>query len=99
MRGTETLLRSAGVILSFWLAAMPMTASELTSQYPTVFSCADSPGAAGPRHFRGVLAGVPAIVRVPPRIEKPPILLWHGFGAPGSEAELMEALPLDDVPA
>ena len=45
------------------------------------------------------LGGVPAIVRVPPKISKAPIVLWHGFGPPSSEAALMEALPLDDVPA
>jgi predicted esterase len=45
------------------------------------------------------LGGVPAIVRVPPKISKAPIVLWHGFGPPASEAALMEALPLDDVPA
>jgi predicted esterase len=45
------------------------------------------------------LAGVPAIVRVPVSITKPPILLWHGFGPPASEQALMDALPLDEVPA
>src|SRR5262249_47405158 len=45
------------------------------------------------------LAGVPAVLRLPPKISKPPILLWHGFGPPQSEGALMEALPLDDVPA
>lgn len=45
------------------------------------------------------LAQVPALLRAPPRISKPPILLWHGFGPPASERALMEALPLDDVPA
>ena len=45
------------------------------------------------------LAGVPAILRKPPSISKPPILLWHGMGPPDSEQALMEALPLDDVPA
>lgn len=45
------------------------------------------------------LGGVPAIVRVPPKISKAPIVLWHGFGPPASEAALMNALPLDDVPA
>ena len=45
------------------------------------------------------LAGVPAIVRVPAKITKAPIVLWHGFGPPASEEALMEALPLDDVPA
>jgi predicted esterase len=45
------------------------------------------------------LASVPALLRVPPRITKPPIVLWHGFGPPDSERTLMEALPLDEVPA
>ena len=45
------------------------------------------------------LATVPALVRVPAKVLQPPILLWHGFGPPASEHALMEALPLDDVPA
>jgi dienelactone hydrolase len=45
------------------------------------------------------LASVPALMRVPSKVTQPPILLWHGFGPPGSERALMEALPLDDVPA
>lgn len=46
-----------------------------------------------------VLAGVPAVLRIPATVKKPPIVLWHGLGPPASEAELMEDLPLDDVPA
>jgi dienelactone hydrolase len=45
------------------------------------------------------LATVPALVRIPAKVVQPPILLWHGFGPPASERALMEALPLDDVPA
>jgi dienelactone hydrolase len=45
------------------------------------------------------LADVPAIVRRAKLLSKPPIVLWHGFGPPDSERQLMEALPLDDVPA
>jgi predicted esterase len=45
------------------------------------------------------LGGVPAIVRAPPTISKAPIVLWHGFGPPASEAALMDTLSLDDVPA
>lgn len=45
------------------------------------------------------LASVPALVRMPRQVTRPPILLWHGFGPPASERALMEALPLDDVPA
>jgi hypothetical protein len=41
------------------------------------------------------LAGVPALLRVPKVITKPPIVLWHGFGPPASESALMKALPLD----
>jgi pimeloyl-ACP methyl ester carboxylesterase len=45
------------------------------------------------------LAGVPALLRVPKVITKPPVVLWHGLGPPGGESELMKALPLDDVPS
>lgn len=45
------------------------------------------------------LGDTPALIRIPARISKAPILLWHGFGPPDSERALMEALPLDDVPA
>jgi dienelactone hydrolase len=45
------------------------------------------------------LANVPALLRAPHKMSRPPILLWHGFGPPASERALMEALPLDDVPA
>jgi len=53
----------------------------------------------GPSTIETTLAGVPAILRIPKAIEKPPIVLWHGFGPPASEQALMDALPLDDVPA
>jgi predicted esterase len=49
--------------------------------------------------FETTLAGVPALLRVPKTIAKPPIVLWHGFGPPASEQALMETLPLDDVAA
>jgi predicted esterase len=45
------------------------------------------------------LASVPALLRVPSKVTQPPIVLWHGFGPPASERALMDALPLDDVPA
>lgn len=45
------------------------------------------------------LAGVPAILRVPNVVTRPPIVLWHGFGPPAGEGALMRALPLDEVPA
>jgi pimeloyl-ACP methyl ester carboxylesterase len=52
-----------------------------------------------PTITRTTLAGVPAILRIPAHIGKPPIILWHGFGPPASEGAMMEALPLDDVDA
>ncbi|MGH8144719.1 MAG: alpha/beta hydrolase family protein [Rhodanobacteraceae bacterium] len=45
------------------------------------------------------LAGVPAILRVPGKVTKPPIILWHGFGPPASPQALMDAMPLDRVPS
>jgi len=45
------------------------------------------------------LADVPAILRRPKWVTMPPILLWHGFGPPEDERQLMNALPLDEVPA
>jgi dienelactone hydrolase len=62
-------------------------------------SCARGTGTGDVIHVRTTLAGVPAIVRVPPSITSPPVILWHGFGPPASESALMEALPLDQVPA
>ena len=64
------------------------------------FSCAASGKAADDvMTVSTTLAGVPAILRVPKAIRKPPIVLWHGLGPPASEGELMKALPLDDVPS
>ncbi|HEY8509882.1 MAG TPA: zinc ABC transporter substrate-binding protein [Steroidobacteraceae bacterium] len=54
---------------------------------------------AGPRVARVTLNGVPAILRIPPRVRQSPVLLWHGFGPPDSEEQMMQALPLDEVPA
>jgi predicted esterase len=45
------------------------------------------------------LGDTPAVVRIPARISKAPIILWHGFGPPDNERALMDALPLDEVPA
>lgn len=65
------------------------------------FSCDSASAAAtdGPTVIATTLAGVPALLRVPHKITKSPIVLWHGFGPPDSERALLEALPLDDVPA
>jgi predicted esterase len=64
------------------------------------FSCAASGKAADDVvTVRTTLAGVPALLRVPKVITKPPVVLWHGLGLPAGESELMKALPLDDVPS
>lgn len=48
---------------------------------------------------RVTIAGVPAILKIPNVVTKPPIILWHGFGSPASKEALLQALPLDQVPA
>lgn len=53
----------------------------------------------GDRVITTELAGVPAILHIPAKALKAPIVLWHGFGPPASEQALMRAFPLDDVPA
>ena len=63
------------------------------------FSCAREKTSDPVVATRTTIAGVPALVRVPRSISKPPIILWHGFGPPASEDALMNALSLDDVPA
>jgi predicted esterase len=47
------------------------------------------------------LAGVPVLVRPPanPSLSAPLIVLWHGAGIPGSEENLAEILPLEEVQA
>jgi predicted esterase len=75
-------------------------ASEPISATHEEFSCAASGKATDDvMTVSTALAGVPAILRVPKAIRKPPIVLWHGLGPPASESELMKALPLDDVPS
>jgi pimeloyl-ACP methyl ester carboxylesterase len=61
--------------------------------------CARTSATSYPVVTHTTLAGVPAILRVPEHIRKPPVILWHGFGPPASEGAMMEALPLDDVDA
>jgi predicted esterase len=60
---------------------------------------ADDFNCAAPAVTATTLGPTPVLIRVPARITKPPIILWHGFGPPDSERALMDALPLDDVPA
>lgn len=71
------------------------------AQSKSDFSCATSRAAHDetPSVIETTLGGTPALIRIPAKITKAPIVLWHGFGPPESERELMAALPLDDVPA
>jgi len=79
------------------LAALVVSANAAGSE---AFSCRTlAPHREAAITAETTLAGVPAIVRVPATVTKAPIVLWHGFGPPASEAALMDALPLDDVPA
>jgi predicted esterase len=79
------------------LAALVVSANAVAGE---AFSCSThAPHPDAVTTAETTLAGVPAMVRVPATVTKAPIVLWHGFGPPASEAALMEALPLDDVPA
>lgn len=61
-------------------------------------TCAGTaPAVDGVRTLRLTLAGVPAIVRVPSGASRAAIVLWHGFGRPAGEDELLRAL--DELPA
>lgn len=80
-------------------AAAPVSADARTASADRL-SCSNSASRReAPTTVTAMLAGVPALLRIPGSIEKPPIILWHGFGPPASEQALMEALPLDEVPA
>ncbi len=76
---------------ALWAVASPSTAAT------PALDCEGSGGE--PRVIDITLDGVPALVRIPETTTLAPIFLWHGFGPPASERALMEALPLDGVPA
>lgn len=82
--------------LLYCLCAMAARASNATPESPPPLDCKSSHA---PRVIETRLADVPALVRLPDTVTLPPVLLWHGFGPPASERALMDALPLDDVPA
>jgi len=103
-----TLLRGVVALLLCWstagIAGTPSTsATASTVDTPpgdTSFRCTHLPRNGDEVvTLETTLAGVPAILRVPAHVTRPPIVLWHGFGAPASPHALMEAMPLDDVAA
>ncbi|WP_116810751.1 alpha/beta hydrolase family protein [Steroidobacter cummioxidans] len=90
-------MRAGYAVLAIVCFAMARPAS---AQSDTNFDCASSgAGRASPIVIATTLGETPAIVRIPAKISRSPIVLWHGFGPPANEQALMDALPLDDVPA
>ena len=85
--------------LPLLLLGLPLAAPDPARASVETPLCAAAPPVAEIEVRRTTLAGVPAILRVPKRVSRPPIVLWHGFGPPASEAAMMAALPLDEVPA
>lgn len=98
LRNPSIVPRAALVlVLCLWAAGRSYGATQHDSSTETFCRAARSGQQVATLETR--LADVPALLRAPPKISKPPILLWHGFGPPASERALLEALPLDDVPA
>lgn len=96
--GLVWLVGTLGYAHAAW--AGPQVASNAAADSVMTLRCDQQrPVGEGVRIASTTLAGVPAILRVPPRVSRPPIVLWHGFGPPATEQALMTALPLDDVPA
>jgi len=92
----------AFVLRAFVLRAFVLAATAHAAGAPLCSAVSPSGGSRGPEAARTIqtsLAGVPALLRMPKTISKPPIVLWHGLGPPASAADLMEDLPLDEVPA
>jgi len=83
------------------LASLCLTiAGPASAQRNNDFDCAPTRiGETSAVVIETTLGETPAVVRIPPKISQAPVVLWHGFGPPVSERALMDALPLDDVPA
>ncbi|HEY4210976.1 MAG TPA: prolyl oligopeptidase family serine peptidase [Steroidobacteraceae bacterium] len=83
-----------------WLILSGLLVFSISESYGAEqFTCASPSSDGSVRVEQLTLDGVPALVRVPPHVSKRTIVLWHGFGPPDSEGDLMKALPLDEVPA
>lgn len=99
-RSGATRARNVFIRLGLALMATALSPARATTEnlpHAGHGICAD--GGSGDRVVNAELAGVPAILRIPARVSKAPIILWHGFGPPASEQALMQAFPLDAVPA
>lgn len=99
------IFRALPAALLCILLSNPISAAQTLASPSNVgesahsFRCSDSASRTQVTVVDTTLAGVPATLRIPPSVSKPPIVLWHGFGPPSSERALMASLPLDDVPA
>lgn len=89
-------MRVSYVALASLCLGMALTTSAQSSND---FNCAAPRSDSRPIVVTTTLGETPALVRIPPKINRSPIVLWHGFGPPASEKALMEALPLDEVEA
>src|SRR5690349_17460500 len=78
------------------LGALVLATTARAAGSPLCSSALPPPGQGSEavQTIQTTLAGVPAILRMPRTITKPPIVLWHGLGPPASQADLMEDLPL-----
>jgi len=92
-------LKIAARTLTLLLIVNGPTAFAAVSPADTRPICANPANSGAPLTKVTTLAGVPAILRIPAHVDKPPVILWHGFGPPASERAMMDALPLDDVDA
>lgn len=91
----------AGLCLILKLCfASSLLANTARAESKEELSCADARATdASPAVIATTLGDTPALLRIPVRVSMAPIILWHGFGPPDSERALMDALPLDEVPA
>lgn len=83
------------------MVAVLLTAAliRVESAFADDFSCGANSKTPESKVINTALAGVPAVVRIPQSVQHRPVILWHGLGAPADPTALMQALPLDDVPA
>lgn len=89
-------MRISYVALASVCLGLALTTSAQSSSN---FNCSSGRSDSGPTIVTTTLGETPALVRIPLQIRRSPIVLWHGFGPPDSEKALMDALPLDEVPA
>jgi pimeloyl-ACP methyl ester carboxylesterase len=94
------VLAALAIVLIQTAASQPaISASTQRTAHKLCFRGDASSAGASVESVAVHIRGVPAIVRSPSRIQRPPIILWHGFGPPADPHALSEALPLDGIAA